>query len=146
MWSCDQSLVTAAFLLENNHKFIFIRIWPKKPCFFEGWSLFKLNNFGPALGTNLKFYTSVEKGLKLKVRKFLGVKSYVFRNYRGKTGRGDLFASPSLTSWIGLNKNDFFQKRFYPKFLHLIVPGGLIKTYIINLWKFMQLYITMIYF
>ena len=31
------------------------------------------NNLGLALGLNLKFYTSVAKGLKLKVRKFLGL-------------------------------------------------------------------------
>ena len=30
----------------------------------------KFNNLGLALGTNFKFYTSVGKGLKLKVRKF----------------------------------------------------------------------------
>ena len=30
----------------------------------------KFNNLGLALGTNLKFYTSLLKGLKLKVRKF----------------------------------------------------------------------------
>ena len=40
--------------------------------FFEGWSWFKLNNLGLALGTNLNFCTSVAKGLKLKVRKFWG--------------------------------------------------------------------------
>ena len=40
--------------------------------FFEGWSWFKFNNLGLALGTNFKFYTSVEKVLKLKV-KVLGV-------------------------------------------------------------------------
>ena len=38
--------------------------------FFEGWSWFKFNNLGLALGTNLKFCTSVIKGLKIKVRKF----------------------------------------------------------------------------
>ena len=32
--------------------------------------MFKLNNLGLALGMGLKFYTSVSKGLKLKVRKF----------------------------------------------------------------------------
>ena len=42
----------------------------RKTAFFEGWSWFKFNNLGLALGTNLKFYTSVAKGLKLKVRKF----------------------------------------------------------------------------
>ena len=33
----------------------------------------KFNNLGLALGTNLKFYTSVAKELKLKVRKFWGL-------------------------------------------------------------------------
>ena len=42
----------------------------RKTTFFEGWSWFKLNNYGLALGMDLKFYTSVAKGLKLKVRKF----------------------------------------------------------------------------
>ena len=40
--------------------------------FFEVWSWFKFNNLGLVLGTNLKFWTSVAKGLKLKVRKFWG--------------------------------------------------------------------------
>ena len=41
--------------------------------FFEGCPGFKFNNLGLALGTNLKVYTSVVKGLKLKVRKFWGL-------------------------------------------------------------------------
>ena len=41
--------------------------------FFEEWSWFKFNNLGLTLGVNLKFYASVAKGLKLKVRKFLGL-------------------------------------------------------------------------
>ena len=45
----------------------------KKNAFFEGWSWSRLNNLGLALGTNLKFYTNVEKGLKLELRKFLGL-------------------------------------------------------------------------
>ena len=44
----------------------------RKTAFFEGLSLFKFNNFGLALGMNLKFYISVVKGSKLKVRKFYG--------------------------------------------------------------------------
>ena len=39
----------------------------------ERKSWFKFNNLGLALGTNLKFYTSVAKGLKLKVRKCWGL-------------------------------------------------------------------------
>ena len=35
------------------------------------WYRFKLNNF--ELGMILKFYSSVTKGLKLKVKKFLGL-------------------------------------------------------------------------
>ena len=42
----------------------------RKTAFFEGWFWFKFNNLGLAVGTNLKFYTSVAQGLKLKVRKF----------------------------------------------------------------------------
>ena len=42
----------------------------QKNSFFEGWSWFKFNNLWPALDTNLKFYISVLKGSKLKVRKF----------------------------------------------------------------------------
>ena len=41
--------------------------------FFEGYSWVKFNNLGLALGMALDFYTSVAKGLKLKVRKFLGL-------------------------------------------------------------------------
>ena len=41
----------------------------RKTTFFEGWSWFKFNNLGLTLGTNLKFYNSLLKGLKLKVRK-----------------------------------------------------------------------------
>ena len=42
----------------------------KKHFFFEGWFCFKISNLGLALGMTLKFYTSVRKQLKLKVRKF----------------------------------------------------------------------------
>ena len=45
----------------------------RKAKFFERWSWFKFNNLGLALGTNLKFHTSVAKRLKLKVRKFSGL-------------------------------------------------------------------------
>ena len=42
----------------------------RKTVFFEGWSWFKFNNLGLALSISLKFYSSVAKELKLKVRKF----------------------------------------------------------------------------
>ena len=40
---------------------------------FEGWPWFKFNNLGLVAGMDLQFYTSAAKGLKLKVRKFLGL-------------------------------------------------------------------------
>ena len=36
--------------------------------FFAGYSLFKLNDLGLAVGKTLKFYTRVAKRLKLKVK------------------------------------------------------------------------------
>ena len=45
----------------------------QKNHFFERWSWFSLNNLGLALGMDLKFYISVAKELKVKVRKFLGL-------------------------------------------------------------------------
>ena len=44
----------------------------RKIAFLEEWSWFKFNDLGLALGTNLKFCTSVAAGLKLKARKFWG--------------------------------------------------------------------------
>ena len=45
----------------------------RKTAFFEGWSWLKFNNLELALGENLKFYTSVANGSKIKVRKFCGL-------------------------------------------------------------------------
>ena len=44
-----------------------------KKTFFEEWYWFKLNNLGLPLCMNLKFWNSVVKSLKLKVRKFFGL-------------------------------------------------------------------------
>ena len=66
----------------------------RKTAFFEGWSWFKLNNLRLALGTNAKFYTSMEKGLKLKVRKFWRLTPTFVEVTREKLGRGGIFAPP----------------------------------------------------
>ena len=47
----------------------FIQISLEKLLFKE-WPWFKFNNLGLALVIDLRFYTSVGKSLKLKVRKF----------------------------------------------------------------------------
>ena len=55
---------------------------------------------GLALGTNLKFYISVAKGLKLSQKAF-AANSYVCRCYTGKSNRGRPFCPPPH-SWVGL--------------------------------------------
>ena len=84
--------------------------------FFEGWSCFKFNNLGLALGTNLKFYTSEAKGLKLKVRKFWGLIPSSVEVTGKKLVESTFFAPPPSppSSWIGLisvsetSENDCF--------------------------------------
>ena len=67
-----------------------------------GCSWFKFNNLGLTLGMDLKFYTSVAKGLKLKDIKVFGGDSNVFRSYREKTGSGT-FCSPILNRVNGIS-------------------------------------------
>ena len=57
------------FCKRSYNNLNFIKIWQEKP-HFEGLPWFKFNNLGLALGIALKFYTSVAKESKLKVRKF----------------------------------------------------------------------------
>ena len=65
----------------------------RKNAFLRGWSWFKFNNLGLALGTNLKFTTSVVKGLKLKVGKFWGLNpKFVEVTGEKLVGEGGLFA------------------------------------------------------
>ena len=45
----------------------------QKTNFFEGWSRLQLNNLGQVLGMSWKVYTSVAKGLKLELKKCLGL-------------------------------------------------------------------------
>ena len=76
-------------------------IFDQKNHFLGVLLVHKFNNLGLALGMALKFYTSVTKGLKLKVRrKFLGLIPTVCN--RGKTGRGGPSCPHPET---GLNKS-----------------------------------------
>ena len=74
----------------------------RKATFFEGWCWFKFNNLGLALGKNLKIYTRVAKGLKIKVRKFCGL-FLTFAEVTGKklVGWGELSApSPPHSEFL----------------------------------------------
>ena len=70
MWSCNLGLLNLGFLFKKLAKPQFYKNLTGKTAFFEGSSWLKFNNLGVALGMALKFYTSVTKELKLKVRKF----------------------------------------------------------------------------
>ena len=50
------------------------------------------NNLGLAVGPNFKFYTSVTKGSKLKVRTFCGLNATFVEVAGGKLVVGGLFA------------------------------------------------------
>ena len=66
----------------------------RKVAFFEGWSWFKFNNLGLALGKNLKFCNSVAKGLELKVKKFLGPNPTFVEVTKEKLVGGGAFLDP----------------------------------------------------
>ena len=70
----------------------------------RGWenSCFKFSNLGLTLGLALKFYTSVVRWLKLKVKNVFEIYSNFCRSYRGKTGREPL-AGLILCYWSFLN-------------------------------------------
>ena len=79
-------------ILTKNHNKNFIRICPKKNIVFEDCTLFKFNNFGLPPGMTLRFYTSMAKGLTLKVKKFVRLGS-TFVEVTGKNWLGVIFGS-----------------------------------------------------
>ena len=99
MCSCDQSLAILAFLWKKLSQPQFYKELNRKIAFFEGWSCFKFNNLRLPLGTNLKFYISVAKGLKLKVRRFWGLIPTFVEVTREKLVGGSFCRPPS---WIEL--------------------------------------------
>ena len=103
MRSCDQSLVTVAFLWEKLSQPQFYKDLTRKTAFSEGWSWFKFYNSGLALGINLKFHISVAKGLKLKVRKFWWLIPTFVEVSGEKLVRG-AFLPQNPPSWIRLTK------------------------------------------
>ena len=108
MWSCDQSLVTVVFLWEKLSWPQLYKDFTRKTAFFDGWSWFKFNNSGLALGTNLKFFTSVATGLKLKVTKFWRLNPTFVEVTGEKLVGGTLFIPPILSTV-------FIPKYFYDK-------------------------------
>ena len=102
------------------HKLIHILLTPEsfKDFFFErsyhnlnfikGCSWFKFNNLELALRMTLKFYTSAAKGLKLKVRKFLGLIPTSIVEKGEKLIKG-AFLAPSILNRFSCVYCDFFE-------------------------------------
>ena len=81
----------------------------RKTAFFDGWSSFRFDNLGLALGTNLKFCSNMGKALKLKVRKFCGlIPTFVEVTGKNLVGAGGLFAPTPLI----LNRVNYFFSEF----------------------------------
>ena len=91
MCSC---LVTVALLWQKLSQPKCYKDLTRKTAFFEDWSWFNFNNLALVLGTSLKFYTSMAKGLKLKVRKFLGLIPTFVEVTWGKLVKGALLPPP----------------------------------------------------
>ena len=103
MCLCDHSLLTSISMRQViTSSLLFYMDFTRKTAFFEGWSWFKFNNLGLVLGTNLKFYTSVGKGLELKVRNFGGLVPTSVEVTGEKLVGGFFCPPPSPPSWIGL--------------------------------------------
>ena len=76
----------------------------RKIASFEGWSWFKFNNLGLALGRDLKFCNSQWKGLKLKVRKFWGLIPTFVEVTGEKLVAGALFGPPPILNRVNQKK------------------------------------------
>ena len=100
MYPCYQSLVTLASLWEKLSKPQFYKDLTRKIALFEGWSWFYFNNLGLVLDMNLKFYTSVANGFKLKVINFWELLLTSVEITGEKLVEG-AFLPPS-PSWVGL--------------------------------------------
>ena len=100
---------------------------PRKTAFFEGWSWLKFNNLGLPLGTYMKVYTNVVKGLKLKVRKFWEL-ILTFVEVTGKktsTGGG---------LGVGVGKGRAFWPLRHPAILDRVNYKCYIKKEFYNTW------------
>ena len=104
----------------------------RKTTFFDGWSWFKLNNLGPALGMALIFYISVSKGFKLKVKTFWWLIS-TFVEVAGEKLGGEPFWPPP--SWLGLRnvKKHPWRSATFSKSLLLF----LLKVALLHGWFFL---------
>ena len=133
MCSC---LVTVALLWQKLSQPKFYKDLTRKTAFFDDWSWFNFNNLALVLGTSLKFYTSMAKGLKLKVRKFWGLTPTFVEVTGGKLVEGALLPSPSLLILNRVKKR--YSKTRWGGFYYL---QELRNTYVFYTWHFPMMHV-----
>ena len=100
----------------------------RKTAFFEGWCWFKFNNLGLALGANFTFYTSLSKGLKLKVRKFCVLSpAFVEGTWEKRVG-GLLPPPPPLPIYPEQGWKLMKIKELYSRFCSFCLYPGILNT------------------
>ena len=118
MRSCDQSLVTLAFLWEKLlHPQFYRDLARKTPFSWEVVSA-QFQKCGTGTRYKLEILQQCEKKVKTKSQIVLEAKSYVSRTYMGKTGRRDL--PPPLTRTPLLNRVKGLQVSDNANILHYI--------------------------
>ena len=119
MWSCDQSLVTIAFLWEKLSQPHFYEDLTRKTIDFVQYSWLKFINLGLALSMVLNFYTSVVNRSRLTVKKSWGVISNFVEVTRKKLVWASFYTLPlsrkgliileydltDMTAGININKS-----------------------------------------
>ena len=103
------------------------------------WSWFKLNNLGLALGTNLKFSTTVAKVLKLKVRKFWGLSPTFVEVTGEKLVRGPFCHSPPILNRVNTYKHHHTEALFILVYVRPCLDVDLFMTYLCDLFFFFNL-------
>ena len=107
----------------------------RKTAFFEGLTWFKFNNIRLALGMNFKFYNSVAKGLKIKIRNFFELNP-TFAEVTGKKLVGGAFLPHPILNRVNdrPDTTKAILKQYQPKQYHSFQNLG--KLQILTLHPF----------
>ena len=111
----------------------FIKIWLEN--FFERYPWFKFNNLELGLGMALKFCTNVEKELKIKVKKLLGLISTLLEVTGERLVAGHF---PPMNFWTFVEKE---QCRFFLIIFSINISFFFyytIKRILLNILKFLK--------
>ena len=135
--------VTKKISSHDSNYLVDVVMWPKFgisriSLVFHWWHWFKFNNLGMALSTNLKFYSSVAKWLKLKVRKISRlIPTFVEVTGEELVGRPFCHPPPPLPPLSSLNWNDQNPlSTFFTQVLPIASQNNILKSRnLVGFWK-----------